>query len=237
MIPNFDFITFDEATHTYFNKKTKKKVPSVTTVLNSLQSPFDMDKQTKLKELETGIPAGIIKWTWDTKREIASNYGSRFHQYLEDHYNLNSPKGYFPSADKYISDYSEDVTVRTEFRVGNDVLAGTFDNLSVRGDGRYILKDWKTNADLTLKSDYKLLEPFSYLDKSKLTIYSLQLSLYRVLLDIPIYKMELVHFKAHDYVVYDLPFLEREARAIIQKLRDDNSRTRSRTKSVNKSIF
>lgn len=236
MILNFDFITFDEATHTYYNKKIKKKVPSVTTVLGKLSKPFDTKYMTAKKEKETGVPAEIIEWSWNCKRDVAANYGSRFHKYMEDMYNFGKGYGFFPSANKYFEDYKNDIVIKNEFRVGNHVIAGTFDNLSMR-DGKYILKDWKTNYELSTESDYNLLPPFEYLDKSKLTEYSLQLSLYRVLLNIPIYKMELVHFKTHDYVVYDLPFMEREARMIIKNLENDNSSTRSRTKRIDKPIL
>lgn len=221
MIPNFNFIVFNEAEHSYFNTRTNKYVPSVTTVLDRLKKK-DKDKMLKAGVAKTGIPADILSWMWKTKNNVATNYGSRVHKYIEDICDLKEAKGHFPSVDKYFEDCHKDITVHSEFRVGNDLIAGTFDNLTLR-DGKFILKDWKTNAVMTTQSPYKLDYPFRHLDDSKLTLYSLQLSMYRLLLGIEIESMEVVHFGAKDYTVYTVPYMEAEVKKILKNLHNDNS--------------
>lgn len=217
----FDFIQFDEATHSYYNTEIKRKVPSVTTVLGKL-NPFNKGYWLPKKAKELGVSEAELEKQWDDKRDKAAAHGSRFHKYIEDKLQMVETKDKFISADKYLEDYKNDLTIACEMIVGNDCIAGTFDNLALR-NGMYILKDWKTNEEFTTSSKYKLKVPYDYLDDCKFNIYALQLSMYRVLLDLPIYKMEVVHFTETDYTVYEVPYMEREARQIIKKLRDDNS--------------
>lgn len=234
MIPNFDFITFDEATHTYFNTEIQKKVPSVTTILNKLKKPFNKEKQLPLSAAKVNLPVEVVAWEWDMKRDIATNYGTRVHEYIENYYNKEPLEGYYPSAIKYLNE-NADQTIKSEFRVGNHLIAGTFDNLSMR-NGEYVLKDWKTNKEFETKSMYKLLPPFQYLDKSELTIYSLQLSIYRKLLGLPISEMEVIHFGIKDYTIYKIPYMEREVNVILKQLENDYSATCSSDKGFDKSI-
>ena len=52
-------------------------------------------------------------------------------------------------------------------------IAGTADYLGLFKES-LIIKDWKTNKDFKDNSDYTLVEPFAFLDKSDLTKYTLQ---------------------------------------------------------------
>lgn len=66
---------------------------------------------------------------------------------------------------------------------GELVLAGTPDALLRRPDGEYVLVDWKTTTK-PLDADYRrtMRSPLSHLPDTKLTLYSLQLHLYREIL-------------------------------------------------------
>jgi hypothetical protein len=223
-----DHILFDEAAHSYLHKDLGVYLPSVTTVINKLKKPFDKVYWAKVKAKEYNMTVEAVIEMWDKNRDDASGKGRYFHKYMEDRLNRLRLPFRIDAAEAYLLDYRDDMSIENEVIVGNNVLAGTFDNLSER-NGYKILKDWKTNREFKVKSEYRLLPPFDYLDDSHFTIYSLQLSLYRYLLDIPIYKMEVVHFSDDGYTVYDVPYLEREARLIIKKLEDDNRATCSST--------
>lgn len=234
-IASFDFIQFDEQTHRYYNTHISQYVPSVTTVLSKLYK-FDKEYHLKRKAKVLNITPGELEKQWDTKRDNAANKGKIFHKYMEDRL-LNKPtdiENYV--AESYLSTYKDDVSLHCEMIVGNHVIAGTFDNLSIR-DGKYILKDWKTNETFTTQSGYNLSKPFTYLDNSKFTIYALQLSMYRYLLDIPIHKMEVVHFTDTGYKVYTLPYMEREVWQIIKQLEHDNRATYSSSTGIDPSIL
>ena len=61
-------------------------------------------------------------------------------------------------------------------------IAGTLDAL-FKTDKGLVVGDWKTNARMKLTGGYgKLKEPFETIDDNSLTKYSLQLSLYRLML-------------------------------------------------------
>lgn len=243
MIRNFDFIEFDEATHTYRHKVTGEKLISVTKLIESLHEPFDKAKWLPKKAKERGISESELEAEWDEKRDRAASYGTRFHKYMEDKLNLVDTKDTFIAADKYLQDYREDLPIATEVRVGNDLAAGTFDCI-VKRNGMYVLKDWKTNAvdKFTLDSKKRFLPPFEYLRDSKLVQYTLQLSIYRYMLNVPIWKMELVHFTEEDYTVYDVPYMESEVRQIMESLErtkkkyNDDSRTRISTTFLSEPI-
>lgn len=234
-IADFDFIQFDEQTHRYYNTNTGQYVPSVTSVISKLYK-FDKAYHLKRKAKKLNITPEELEKQWDTKRDNAADKGKVFHKYMEDRLN-NKPlltENYI--AESYLATYKDDVSLKCEMVVGNHLIAGTFDNLSLRGD-KYILKDWKTNETFTVESEYNLEKPFAYLDNSKFTIYALQLSLYRYLLDIPVHRMEVVHFTDTHYKVYTLPYMEREVWQIIKKLEYDNRATYSSSTGIDPAIL
>ena len=63
-------------------------------------------------------------------------------------------------------------------------LAGTFDALFTYKD-QLVIVDWKTNKKFDTSSSYnkKLLDPFETEDECKLTEYSIQISLYALMLE------------------------------------------------------
>lgn len=64
-------------------------------------------------------------------------------------------------------------------------LAGTIDKLFLY-DGKLIIGDWKTNKEIKTDNDWcfnKLLSPFDNIKENELNKYSLQLSIYAILLE------------------------------------------------------
>ena len=234
-IKDFSFIKFEEDKHRYFNANTGQYIPSVTSVLSKL-STFDKEYWLKVKAKQNNTTVEELEKQWDHSRDTAAKKGKDFHAHMEDYICGKAKKGIYSNADKYFEDYSKDVHVSTEVVIGNHLVAGTFDCLAVR-DGSYILKDWKTNEKFTTYSTYKLEPPFQYLDNSKYTIYAFQLSLYRYLLDMPVYKMEVVHFDDNSYTVHEVPYLEREVRMLLNKLENDNRSTHSGITGIDPSVF
>jgi len=80
------------------------------------------------------------------------------------------------------------ILLKTEFVIGDKdaSVCGTIDNLSYnRKTKKLAIFDYKTNKKIGMSSDYgnKLLEPFDYLEECELVKYSLQLWLYKLMIE------------------------------------------------------
>ena len=61
-------------------------------------------------------------------------------------------------------------------------ICGMIDQLFYnKKSGMLELWDWKTNEKIDTESKYKLLSPISHISQAKLDVYSLQLSLYKLI--------------------------------------------------------
>lgn len=106
-------------------------------------------------------------------------------------------------------------------------LAGTFDMLYYNdgSDGQpdgFIILDYKTNASLT--SDYNrkygkmLLEPFNAFTEEELSLYTIQLSLYALMLQdigVPIIARRIVWLKDGDYEIIPLQDVSEKLRQVL----------------------
>jgi hypothetical protein len=83
-------------------------------------------------------------------------------------------------------DYKDKMTLlRSEFLLCDDDIevASQIDAIFVDREGRVIIADYKTNGDFTMESKYKLLSPCQDLMSCKYHEYSLQVSLYKHMLN------------------------------------------------------
>lgn len=194
--------TFDDPTHIYTYKG--KQFPSVTGVISNFHAPFDSDYWLERKAEERGVDESIIKAEWDFKRDYACDLGTDVHEWIEDYYNekwrplpanedrMNRVKKFL---DLYVSRLCKLQPLAMELRIWAERwnLAGTIDALFLRHDYEnqktYLLVgDWKTNKKFTydehpdVNGRYKLLAPFDDLLDTKHNDYSIQISIYRLML-------------------------------------------------------
>ncbi len=197
--PNF---VFDEASHSYsyLNPTTGRPVQmfqSVTGFLGQFKKPFDSDMIAGMVAKKRGTAKKIILAEWKEISDIALKLGTNVHKWIEDYYNGLNPA--MPTDEreldrvyKFLALYDEKLhkftPVHQEFRVFSRKwgLAGTLDALFKLNDGRYV-GDWKTNKKFTTDADnegrkQKLLYPFDDMWDNSLNGYSIQLSLYRLML-------------------------------------------------------
>jgi len=197
--PNF---VFDEASHSYsyLNPATGRPVQmfqSVTGFLGQFKKPFDSDMIAGMVAKKRGTAKKIILAEWKEISDIALKLGTNVHKWIEDYYNGLNPA--MPTDEreldrvyKFLALYDEKLhkftPVHQEFRVFSRKwgLAGTLDALFKLNDGRYV-GDWKTNKKFTTDADnegrkQKLLYPFDDMWDNSLNGYSIQLSLYRLML-------------------------------------------------------
>ena len=194
--------TFDEESHTYRYDSTK--YDSVTTFLKTFKVPFDREYWSKRKAEERGVDVSVVLNEWQQKANNANSLGTRVHKWIEDFWSGNAPA--VPEdvvlrerIDKFMEVYDKRLSVllplKSELKIFSKKwrLAGTIDQpfLFWADDHNMpflIIGDWKTNGDFKHddhpKGRYKkLLRPFSHLYENSHNEYSIQISLYRLILE------------------------------------------------------
>ena len=197
--PNFKF---DEASHTYtyLDENTRKPIQvfsSVTGFLNQFKEKFNSDFWANKKAKDAGTTKAAILQEWKNTSDIALDLGTAVHKWIEDFYNgLNPEEPTHPEILSRVNKFKELYDTRLnkltpvhqEFRLFSRKwgLAGTTDAI-FKLDGKYYVGDWKTNKKFTTDADpkgkyKKLLWPFEDLWENSLNTYSIQLSLYRLIM-------------------------------------------------------
>lgn len=195
-------IHFDEATHKYAYEGLTG--PSVTGLLSHLHKRFD-EKAMALRcsqnpnhSLYSLTPEEILL-IWKQKNEVSKVRGSSTHDYaeaclwndkerikkaLENKYlNYKLVAGFNFFKQTYLVPYDFEV-VETECKIvfPEHCIFGTFDALLYFPKYGYFIFDWKTNEKWEDYSNYNLLPPFDFLDKSKWTEYTIQVYIYKYIL-------------------------------------------------------
>lgn len=211
----FNDIIFDPEPHTYHLNGLK--FTSATTWLHQFQEPFDanaislrMAKGNKLAALE-------LQRQWKAKSDAACARGTHLHEYLEckiagaDVALHDDAIDLYPIADKFIVETTGKINFSMcEFRIYDETwkICGTVDLLVWnKRYQQYEIWDYKTNKSIDMRNNYnkKLKSPFNQFDDCNFIMYSLQLSLYRLMIeqntDIKIAKCRLVHIAPNGYEV------------------------------------
>ncbi len=197
--PNF---IFDEASHTYsyLNPDTGRPVQtfkSVTGFLGQFKKPFDSEMIAGIVAKKRGVSKKIILAEWKEISDIALKLGTNVHKWIEDYYNGENPElptveNEYERVQMFLKLYEDKLhkfkPLHQEFRVFSRKwgLAGTLDALFQLNDGIYV-GDWKTNKKFTTDLQpegrkQKLLYPFNDMWDNSLNGYSIQLSMYRLML-------------------------------------------------------
>jgi ATP-dependent exoDNAse (exonuclease V) beta subunit len=171
---------------------------SVTTFIQKFHKPFETEFWSKKKAEEAGIPQEWILNEWKQKNDYANDIGTQTHNWIEDYFNeiwkpLPSNEDVIHRINKFNKVYAKKLhklePLKFEVRVFSKKwkIAGMIDSLFIYKGKIYIL-DWKTNKQFTddnhEKGRYeKLLEPFQDYWKNHLNEYSIQLSMYALILE------------------------------------------------------
>ena len=194
--------TFDEGSHTY--KYDAVKYDSVTTFLKTFKVPFDREYWSKRKAEERGVEVSVVLNEWQEKADVANSLGTRVHKWIEDFWSGNAPEvpedeSVRSRVDKFMEMYDKRLNVlmplKSELKIFSRKwrLAGTIDQpflfwAEAENMPFLIIGDWKTNGEFRddnhPKGRYKkLLRPFSHLYENHHNDYSIQISLYRLILE------------------------------------------------------
>ena len=245
MFKIFDDIEFEETAHKYKFKSRPDLTPtSVTTVLGRYNKPFDTQYWAKRKANDYGISTQEVIDKWDKDTDFACDKGTVSHLYMEcsltDQTFVYDPRFDYVRAayehnkvlmDKFLKESSKSlIPVVSELVVGDTEynITGMIDQVYKDKDGNYYLFDWKTNKKIDKSSNYKLQGILSELDSSKHTQYSLQLLLYKHLIekntDIKIKDSYICWFgpKETNYHIYKVKDLESYIPMIIEDFIKEN---------------
>jgi ATP-dependent exoDNAse (exonuclease V) beta subunit len=202
---------------------------SVTQFISRFHKPFETDFWSKEKAKKAGVSQEEILLEWKELNDRANDIGTQTHNWIENYYNrifqdLPSDIDVIDRINKFNIAHSKWLfklkPLRLEQRIFSRKLkiAGMMDALFTYNDNVFIV-DWKTNKKFT--HDYhekgryeKLLYPFNDFWKNHLNEYSIQVSLYKLILKeigIDIKACYLLHigpdaeayvYKAHDLTKY-----------------------------------
>jgi ATP-dependent exoDNAse (exonuclease V) beta subunit len=202
--PRDDNITFEESTHTYtINGDSNYK--SVTTWIHSFFPNFEADVIIQKIKSSTswgpehkyyGYSNEEIKNIWSNLGKEASQAGTNMHLNIEYYYNdIPFTKDFEKSAEynlfqKYLNDHQEYIPFRTEWAVYTKVykLAGSIDMVyydpKYNDSNKVIIADWKRSKEIKFTNKWeKGLKPINNIDNCNYWHYTLQLNIYRMILE------------------------------------------------------
>lgn len=245
--PLDEHIKFYEKEHIYFFKDKQLKL-SVTSLVHSYFNPFDSDLTIKKMKNGTNWPnpkyvhedgtpftASEIKTVWEADGELSRNQGTWMHYNIENYLNgMKTSKNIVKEMSQFKSFYEKEVInmniipYRTEWRVvAPDLsLGGSIDFVGKCSDGTYALLDWKRSTKVNNKSKNYPKEygkpPIENLEDTKANQYSLQLNIYKYLLEnyyglkISIMKIVSCHPDLDEYNCLPVQNMEKEVNDIIR---------------------
>ncbi len=241
--PRDDRITFYEPTHTYSLDGTSKGLISGTGFIHSFFGHFNADeiidnmmKSPKWPQNKYfGMSREQIKKKWDDNRDDASGRGTAMHlgieQFMNGAYDVILPEikesREFQFFLNFWREFGDDLEpYRAEWSVFSEEhkLCGQIDMLFRRkSDGKFVIYDWKRSKQIDTSNDFnrKGLAPLHHLDDCNYWHYSLQLNIYRWILenlyDIPIADMYLIicHPNNGNFIRMRLSRLQAEVEAML----------------------
>lgn len=190
-------ISFDDKTHTYYVDGSSDGIISVTTLIHQHFPKFDSNKVLKLmknkSEKYPNMTDEQIKKLWSDNGKVASENGTKLHKMIENYYNSIENNTYDEKMKEfqYFLRFNERINdkfipYRTEWSVfdGSIDLAGQIDMLYRKNDGTFALYDWKRIKELKKDNGFeKGLEKLSNLDNCNYIHYSIQLNIYKRILE------------------------------------------------------
>ena len=193
-------IKFQDKGHKYYIDGDSKDIVSSTSFIHQFFDDFDTDKiiQNILKSSKYNDPNYAyykmsftdIKNQWSNNSKVAKEEGTRMHKDIEDFYNdidVENESSEFKQFLQFYEDHKDLEIYRTEWNIFCEILrlTGSIDAVFINKDGTLSLGDWKRSKDISKESfDGKCGKyPLDHIPDCNYYHYSLQLNLYRVILE------------------------------------------------------
>jgi ATP-dependent exoDNAse (exonuclease V) beta subunit len=211
----FHEIEFDAKAHRYFYRGGE--LMSATKFLKRFQPPFDQKNVAQRVAAKSGRSVEAIIAEWERSGERSRALGTAVHAHIENVLAAVQPIPTGPihsEFEQWLALWETDLRktfrpAQVEWVIGDHhwALAGTVDALlHLDYQGTYHLFDWKTGKFETSNPWQTLNGPFSHLDDCQMNRYSLQLSLYRLMIErnttISLGDSYLVHLMPDDSHIY-----------------------------------
>lgn len=202
-------ITLDHDSHTY-SGADGTEYTSVSRLIAKYKEPFDADAVSQNVAKKEGRTPDEVRAEWAS----AAPYGTAVHKQMEDFFTWqDSDTDLIDPYRKQLARWrDQDVTFHPEaiLYLPGVNIAGTADLLVERPDGQWSILDWKTNKAIrtTGYKGKKMRHPFEHLDDCNHVHYSLQLSLYALMLGRPIKHLNLVHIPRGQKTLKVIPCLD-----------------------------
>jgi len=229
----FNNIIFNEELHIY--TVNEENYISVTQFISKFKPDTFGGSFTEDYCFKNNLDIDYIKKLWQIKSSVSCIKGTELHFYIESFYKYKLENEYSNLIDvevEYFKNFyndnknliyvkSEYICYDTDYKIAGTIDGLFFDTITKN----YVLIDWKTNKKLELNNKYGtyLLDPLNNVHNSELNVYSLQLSLYKRLLeknipDLHIDKLIVVHFNRNNdnYKKIELKFYEKEIDKILK---------------------
>lgn len=182
-------LTLDETTHTYY--RGGARLYGVTSLIDRIVPPFDAPTVAARMAKRDGGKAQDLLDAWARKRDEAADAGKHFHEaaeaILSGRVTLTGDArhdGFFNFWSRLQDKGLRVASIEQVLDHPEYPLAGTADAVLLGIHQLLWVGDWKTNEKYTYSGGWsRLLPPFDDLMDNKLTLHSLQVSTYRVLLE------------------------------------------------------
>jgi hypothetical protein len=247
-LSKFNHITYFDEPHEYYSDG--KKLTSVTTFIGKFKEKFNTQGMAESYAAKRGLNVLDVISDWDYKRDFSTVKGSAVHLYAENLWNnkifpydpipvvkrfgLDPIKEPFDKCVKMVEKFYHQakanlIPVKMELVVGDMEygIAGQIDALFYnKKAGEYQIWDYKTNKEIKTGNNFgnKMKNPISHLEECELNTYSLQLNLYKHLIEkntnIKIGKCYLVWINEaiDDYKVIETKDLMTEVKIMLEKV-------------------
>jgi len=192
---------FDKKRHAYRTSNCPY-LKSITTVVSNQFAKFDADKVIRKMMASAkwnssnkyyGKTPTQIKKQWNENGKLSRDAGTLVHEQIETYLNSENEEIELELTDDTFCRFQEWdeargwTPYRTEWRIFDEEskIAGTVDAVFINENGEYVIVDWKRceNIDLTNRFEKSTNPSLDHLPKCKFVQYSLQLNLYKYILE------------------------------------------------------
>jgi len=223
-------ITFIQEGHKYIHDDTGKELLSSTTFISKFFEKFDTEKWSRHIANRDNMTVQEVVDMWGKKNQESRDFGTTVHNYAQSlikktkvpEPRTGKEKVYFTAINKFFDKENHEF-FDAEKIIGSPVyeLGGQIDALSKTDKGIFLV-DWKTNKSIDMSGfrDRRALEPIDHLQDCNYSKYSLQLSLYRYILEKEynwkVAGQILIHLlPSGDYIKYDIEYLNDEIKKML----------------------
>lgn len=190
---NDDKFVFVEDVHKYYYDGVE--LTSATTFLKNFCIPFDEQYWSAKKAKDEGITQEEMLEKWDKIRNDACDVGNRLHLYIENFYENKSECRIDEDIKHRINEFhrmDNDFLSKMD-SIGSEIkcfllkygICGTMDKLYLYKN-TLIIGDWKSSKVISTDDDFAfnyLLPPFEKYKENEYNKYSIQTSLYALMLE------------------------------------------------------